>query len=220
MNLKIPPIVTDRAFAKISSSCDTKTLRVAVKGGGCSGFQYVINVVENPMITAIKFEGNKTISAKELSNGLKTKVGDILNNLEWDVKAYFTLGGAVHDAAISAWGIKGWYDYIRPISAIRFLAEKGQSSNPSMSNYAPNGIPLEEGYIELVEIGDSLAGADNEHIGKIKLKAWRGPEFISNPENEVAGVGWILAENWWPYQRLSFHHLDLDQNLETFLGYF
>ena len=46
MNLKIPPIVTDRAFAKISSSCDTKTLRVAVKGGGCSGFQYVINVVE------------------------------------------------------------------------------------------------------------------------------------------------------------------------------
>ena len=73
-----------------------------------------------------------------------------------------------------------------------------------MSNYAPNGIPLEEGYIELVEIGDSLAGADNEHIGKIKLKAWRGPEFISNPENEVAGVGWILAENWWPYQRLSF----------------
>ena len=73
-----------------------------------------------------------------------------------------------------------------------------------MSNYAPNGIPLEEGYIELVEIGDSLAGADNEHIGKIKLKAWRGPEFISNPENEVAGVGWILAENWWPYPRLSF----------------
>ena len=46
VNLKIPPIVTDRAFAKISSSCDTKTLRVAVKGGGCSGFQYVFNVVE------------------------------------------------------------------------------------------------------------------------------------------------------------------------------
>ena len=131
-------------------------------------------------------------------------VGDILNDLEWDVKAYFTLGGAVHDAAISAWGIKGWYDYIRPISAIRFLAEKGQSSNPSMSKYAPNGIPLEKGYVELVEIGDSLAGVNNENIGKIKLKAWRGPEFISNPENEVAGVGWILAENWWPYQRLSF----------------
>ena len=34
------------------------------------------------------------------------------------------------------------------------------------------------------------------------------PIVESNPENEVAGVGWILAENWWPYQRLSFvHHL-------------
>ena len=23
-------------------------------------------------------------------------------------------------------------------------------------------------------------------------------------KNDVAGVGWILAENWWPYQRYSF----------------
>ena len=45
MDLRIPPTVTDRAFAKIASSCDTKTLRVAVKGGGCSGFQYVFNIV-------------------------------------------------------------------------------------------------------------------------------------------------------------------------------
>ena len=45
MNLRIPPTVTDRAFEKIASSCDTKTLRVAVKGGGCSGFHYVFNIV-------------------------------------------------------------------------------------------------------------------------------------------------------------------------------
>ena len=45
MSLRIPPVVTDRAFAKIASSCDTKTLRVAVKGGGCSGFQYVFDIV-------------------------------------------------------------------------------------------------------------------------------------------------------------------------------
>ena len=23
------------------------------------------------------------------------------------------MGGAMHDCAISAWGIKGWYDYIK-----------------------------------------------------------------------------------------------------------
>ena len=46
MNLKIPPTVTDRAFEKIASSCDSKILRVAVKGGGCSGFQYVFKITE------------------------------------------------------------------------------------------------------------------------------------------------------------------------------
>ena len=43
MNLRIPPRVTDRAFRKIADSCESKTLRVAVKGGGCSGFQYIFN---------------------------------------------------------------------------------------------------------------------------------------------------------------------------------
>ncbi|MDZ7343287.1 MAG: hypothetical protein ONA90_02110, partial [candidate division KSB1 bacterium] len=51
--------------------------------------------------------------------------GPILDDLEWDVKAYFALGGAVHDAAVTAWGIKGWYDYVRPISALRAMAERG-----------------------------------------------------------------------------------------------
>jgi len=43
MNLTLPPKVTDRAFAQlaeIGASKDGKALRVAVLGGGCSGFQY------------------------------------------------------------------------------------------------------------------------------------------------------------------------------------
>jgi hypothetical protein len=130
--------------------------------------------------------------------------GPVLDDLEWDVKAYFTLGGAVHDAAIAAWSIKGWYDYIRPISAIRYMAEKGQSTDTTLANYSPEGLPLKEGYIEMVAEGDSLAGAENEHLGKIKLFSWRGPESIPDPETYVGGVGWILAENWWPYQRPTF----------------
>ena len=46
MNLKIPPIVTDRAFEKIDNSSESKILRIAVKGGGCSGFQYVFSIVD------------------------------------------------------------------------------------------------------------------------------------------------------------------------------
>ncbi len=130
--------------------------------------------------------------------------GNILDPMEWDVKAYFTLGGAMHDAAIAAWGIKGWYDYIRPISAIRYMADQGQCTNTSLDNYSANGIPLVEGYIEVVEEGDPLAGASGEHVGKIKLYAWRGHDYVDDPSVDQAGVGWILAENWWPYQRPSF----------------
>lgn len=130
--------------------------------------------------------------------------GDVMNDLEWDVKGYFTLGGAMHDAAISAWGIKGYYDYIRPISAIRYMADQGQASDPAKMNYNESGIPLIEGYIELIESGDPLAGMMNENIGKIKLLTWRGPDYITDPEIDEAGVGWILAENWWPYQRPTF----------------
>ncbi|WP_243456790.1 FG-GAP-like repeat-containing protein [Polaribacter batillariae] len=130
--------------------------------------------------------------------------GGILESLEWDVKAYFILGGAMHDSAIAAWSIKGWYDYIRPISAIRYMANKGQSSNTSLDNYHAEGIPLEEGLVEIVKENDPLAGDEAEHVGKIKLYAWKGHRFINNPEKDQSGVGWILAENWVPYQRASF----------------
>ncbi|MEL7121167.1 MAG: T9SS type A sorting domain-containing protein [Bacteroidota bacterium] len=131
-------------------------------------------------------------------------LGEELDELEWDVKAYFTLGGAMHDAAISAWGCKGWYDYIRPVSALRGLAEFGQSSDPDLPNYHPGGIILIPDFIELIEEGDSLVGENNEHLNKIKIKAWRGPDYIEDPAMDVAGVGWIRAEDWWPYQRPTF----------------
>ena len=130
--------------------------------------------------------------------------GEIMDPLEWDVKAYFTLGGAVHDAAITAWGIKGWYDYLRPISAIRYMCDQGQCTDAQQPNYHPAGLPLIDDFIELVEAGDPLAGANNVNVGKVKIKAWRGPDYVQNPNTDYAGVGWILAENWWPYQRPTF----------------
>jgi len=130
--------------------------------------------------------------------------GQTLSELEYDLKAYFLMGGTMHDAAISAWSAKGYYDYIRPVSAIRAMAANGQASDSNLPNYSEDGIVLKEGYIELVEEGDPLVGDNNEHLDKIKLYTWKGPDFIGNPMTEMAGVGWILAENWWPYQRPTF----------------
>lgn len=131
-------------------------------------------------------------------------IGDEINPLEWDVKAYFTLAGAMHDCAIAAWGIKGYYDYVRPVSAIRYMAEKGQSSDQAAENFDPHGFPLLEGYFETIEPGDPLAGPNDKYAGEIKIKAWRGPDYIEDPETDEAGVGWIRAKEWWPYQRPSF----------------
>ncbi|WP_178984356.1 FG-GAP-like repeat-containing protein [Winogradskyella helgolandensis] len=130
--------------------------------------------------------------------------GDVLDPLEWDVKSYFILGGGMHDAAIAGWSIKGWYDYIRPISALRYMAEQGQSTDPSLDNYNVSGIELVDGYIEVVEEGDPLAGYFDMDVGKIKLYSWKGHDYISNTETDQAGVGWILAEDWYPYQRPTF----------------
>ncbi|RNC83455.1 MAG: T9SS C-terminal target domain-containing protein [Winogradskyella sp.] len=131
--------------------------------------------------------------------------GEELNGLEWDVKAYFILGGGMHDSAIAAWSVKGWYDYVRPISAIRYMGdEQGQSTDPNLPNYSVTGFQLMPGYIELVEAGDPLAGFFGQNIGKIKLFTWRGHDFINDTETDVAGVGWILAEDWYPYQRPTF----------------
>jgi hypothetical protein len=43
-----------------------------------------------------------------------------------------------------------------------------------------------------------------QHIGKIAVHTWRGPAYINNPVTDVAGVGWIRCEDWWPYQRPTF----------------
>lgn len=130
--------------------------------------------------------------------------GEVLNDLEWDVKSYFALTGALHDAGISAWSAKSYYDYIRPISAIRWMAQNGQCSDSTLSNYHIEGIPLIEGRIEVITKKDPLVGENKENLGRIKVYSWNGPDSIDNPKTDVAGAGWILAVNWWPYQRYSF----------------
>lgn len=103
-------------------------------------------------------------------------------NLEYDVKLFFTLNAALHDVAVAIWDIKFVYDSCRPISGIRYLAEIG-------------ALPLEEGFVEIIQPGDPLAGETGENVGQIKVRAWAEPN---------QGVRWMLGTKWIPYWPADF----------------
>lgn len=125
--------------------------------------------------------------------------GQYGDRLEWDVKLYFALNGALHDAAIAAWGSKAHYDYVRPISMIRYMGGTAQSNDG-------HGLPLERGLVELITDTSTAEGQRHAHlgsyVGEIAIRSWRGsPE---DPTSQESGVGWIRAVDWVPYQRPTF----------------
>jgi hypothetical protein len=143
----------------------------------------------------------------ELSPNLRIGgTGPVVDRLEWDVKLYLALNGANHDAAIAAWGLKGYYDSVRPISMIRYMGGLGQSSDPSLPSYNREGLPLVPDLVELITKETTAPGQRHAalagHEGEIAIRAWSGNP--KDPKTETGGVHWILAVNWVPYQVPTF----------------
>lgn len=132
--------------------------------------------------------------------------GPLLTDLEWDVKLYLAINGAVHDAAIAAWGTKHFYDSSRPLTLIRYMAGKGQSSDPALPSYDPDGLPLVPGLIELITPASSAPGQRHAHLAaypnQIAIRAWLGEP--ADPVNQTGGVGWIRGVEWITYQASFF----------------
>jgi hypothetical protein len=173
--------------------------------------------------------GHWNVLANEVSSNplLQKRIGgagQVVGDLEWDVKLYLTLNGAVHDAAVAAWGTKAEYDYVRPITKIRYQGSLGQSSDSNLSSYHPDGLELTPNEVELITAESIALGGrhrnayDNANVdhdgnfwpnygeadmvGKIAIRAWNHEP--DNPEIEVSGSAWLLAENWVPYQSDNF----------------
>jgi hypothetical protein len=125
-------------------------------------------------------------------------VGEPVDRLEWDVKLYFALNAALHDAACAAWSLKRHYDSWRPLSAIRHLASLGQSTDPARPLFNAQGLPLIPDLIELVTIETAQPGGRHSRlpVGSLVIRAWRG--------EASDGVGWMRPAEWFPYQRRGF----------------
>jgi hypothetical protein len=132
--------------------------------------------------------------------------GAVVDRLQWDVKLYLALNGAVHDAAIAAWGLKGHYDYARPISMIRYIGQRGESSDPRLPSYDKAGLALVPGLIELITKDTTMPGQRHAglagHEGEIAIRSYAGAP--KDPKTQVGGVAWILASTWIPYQLPTF----------------
>ncbi|OGO57457.1 MAG: hypothetical protein A2Z32_02380 [Chloroflexi bacterium RBG_16_69_14] len=155
--------------------------------------------------------GHWNVVANKVSDELDPNLkiggtGPSVDRLQWDVKLYLALNGATHDAAIAAWGLKGHYDGVRPISMIRYMGGLGQSSDPALPSYHKAGLPLVPDLVELISAETTAAGqrhaALKGHEGDIAIKAWSGNP--KDPKTETSGVAWILAVDWVPYQLPTF----------------
>jgi hypothetical protein len=132
--------------------------------------------------------------------------GPSLDPLAWDVHVYLALNGAVHDAAISAWDIKRRSQTVRPISLVRWMGGKGQSSDPKGPAYDPGGLPLVPGLIEVVTKESSAPGQRHAnlapYVGQVAVLGWMGEP--GDRTSQVTGVGWVRAVDWITYQKRTF----------------
>ena len=132
--------------------------------------------------------------------------GPVVSDLEWDVKLYLAMNGAVHDAAIACWGIKRKYDSPRPISQVRYMATRGQSSDPMQASHDPSGLPLVPGLLEVITPASSAPGERHAalapFVGEIAVRAWPGEP--ADPASQFSSAVWHRAKNWVAYQRKTF----------------
>ena len=132
--------------------------------------------------------------------------GEPLDRLAWDVHVYLALNGALHDAAIAAWDIKRRTMSSRPISLVRYMGGKGQSTDKKGQAYDPEGLPLVPGLIEVITKESSAPGERQAHlafyVGQVAVRNWLGEP--GDRANQIAGVGWVRAVDWITYQRRTF----------------
>jgi hypothetical protein len=131
------------------------------------------------------------IAASDQLDAYEWQGTEQLDRFEWDLRLFFVLNAALHDAAVATWGAKAAYDYARPISMIRYLGSRGE-------------LVETPGLVETVTADSAAPGGRHQGltVGATAVRSWLGPP--EDEDTEVAGVGWLEAIDWLPYQRPTF----------------
>ena len=90
--MNLPPKVTERAFARLSeigAADQGQALRVAVEGGGCSGFQYEIKLDTPADDDVILSDGGETVIVDQVS--LPFLTGAVIDFTEELIGARFVI---------------------------------------------------------------------------------------------------------------------------------
>ena len=108
------------------------------------------------------------------------RAGPELDPLEWDVKLYLALNGAVHDAAVAAWGTKGYYDYVasdlddplhgRPGPVV--ATPPGLRTTPTACRWS--------GLVEVITATSSAPGQRHAHLARPRRRG-RDPRLGRQP---------------------------------------
>jgi hypothetical protein len=80
--------------------------------------------------------------------------------LDEDIKLFFVLSNGLFDASIAAWDAKITYDYVRPITAIRYLIDPGWNSfipTPPFAEYVSGHSTFSAAAAEILQ---RFAGSD------------------------------------------------------------
>ena len=90
--MNLPPKVTERAFARLSeigAADQGQALRVAVEGGGCSGFQYEIKLDTPADDDVVLTDGGETVIVDQVS--LPFLTGAVIDFTEELIGARFVI---------------------------------------------------------------------------------------------------------------------------------
>lgn len=101
--------------------------------------------------------------------------GEELSKENYTLRLYLTLNGALHDAAVVAWGIEGHCQGNRPVTVIRYLAklaEKDPEFAEELVSYAPEHLKM---VTYTKHYYDERFKLQSKKVTKLAVKAWRGP---------------------------------------------